>query len=371
MQELAIPMDLSTHRPIVDLMIDGKGPYKFIFDTGSETNVIDENLSKELGLKVVGEDPLMTPGSDNKLVSQRVAAPKTGFSGTNILRDTEMNVIALRAMLPVDGVLSGVFLADYLVTMDYPGSKLILSIGELDKNGKDVTPFIQKPRVLNINLNVAGNIIEAHLDTGSPGRFSLPISLKDKLKFKEEPKKGHTIRTPVASFERWDAELIGNISVGNVEFENPNVALVEGFETANLGYEVIKDLRTTIDRKNNLIRFQKSNSTSSGASVQRTRVPQQEIQTGGDSAKAGTYEGERNITLDDKGELNYQRATTPVLKLKKVEGGLYEIVIPPGMRAPNEIPKIRFIENDQKEITAIEMVYKDGKTDGPFKRTSK
>ena len=89
------------------------------------------------------------------------------------------------------------------------------------------------------------------------------------------------------------------------------------------------------------------------------------------SAMVGTYEGERNISLDKEGGLMYQRATTPLLELKKTEDDLYEIVIPPGVRAPNEIPKVRFIMNDKKEVTAIEMVYKDGKKDGPFKKVPK
>ena len=103
---------------------------------------------------------------------------------------------------------------------------------------------------------------------------------------------------------------------------------------------------------------------------QKSRESTQE-NSQGLSAMVGTYEGGRIITLDKDGELNYQRSTTPLLKLKKVDGGLYEIVIPPGVRSPNEIPKIKFVLNDQKEVTAIEMVYKDGKTDGPFKRTAK
>jgi len=41
-------------------MINQKGPYRFILDTGSSGNVIDEDLAMELGLEVIGEDPLRT-----------------------------------------------------------------------------------------------------------------------------------------------------------------------------------------------------------------------------------------------------------------------------------------------------------------------
>ncbi|MEO9485479.1 MAG: retropepsin-like aspartic protease [Ekhidna sp.] len=362
-QSIVLPMDVTTRRPIVEVMIDGKGPFKFIFDTGSSANVIDESLNEAFGFEVVGEDPLRTPGSENKLVSQRVNVEKVSFPGTNISKDAEMNVIAIKAMVSVDGILGGYFLEDYLVTMDYPGSKLILTIGGLSKDDDDVTSFIQNPRVLNLNIDVDGHSIEAHLDTGNPSAFTLPYSMKDKLTFKEPPVKGSPIRTPVASFNRWDAELVGSIKIGNATYENPKVMLAEGFEFVNLGYEVLKDLRTTIDRKNNLIKFEKVGIANSGSEMTNEQNASQA------SPFAGVYEGERKIWVDESGELQYQRAISPVaLKLVLLQGDLYEMKVPEGVRAPGGIPNILFIRNEQKVVTAIELVYADGRKDGPFKK---
>ncbi|MEJ2507011.1 MAG: aspartyl protease family protein, partial [Ignavibacteriaceae bacterium] len=63
---ITVPLDLSTQRPILELMINGTGPYRFIFDTGSSTNVIDQEIADKLSLEVIGEDSLQTQGSDNK-----------------------------------------------------------------------------------------------------------------------------------------------------------------------------------------------------------------------------------------------------------------------------------------------------------------
>mgnify|MGYP000491974420 CR=1 FL=1 len=361
-QKLTIPMDLTTRRPIVELLINGKGPYKFIFDTGSMTHVIDEKLSAELGLKVVGEDGLRTPGSKNRVVSKRVAAPKVGFSRTNLLKDVEMNTINLRSMLPVDGVLSAKYFEDFLLTMDYPNSVLEVSAGSLTKTDAGVITFLQKPRVVNVNLDVSGNSVEVHLDTGSPGGISLPYALKDKLKLKSKPKRGHTINTPVASFKRWDVELVGNITLGNVTFKNPRVALVEGFEMANLGYEVIKNLRTTIDRKNNLMKFEEPVSQTV---KKRSTMKREMIYT---TSYAGTYEGGRKIFQNDSGDWMYKNAAAPVsLELVQLKDDLYQMKVPDGLRAPMEIPKVQFIRNDQKMITSLKFIYKE-REDGPFKK---
>ncbi len=44
--DMIIPLDLSTQRPIVEVMIGDSGPYDFIFDTGSTNSVVDEAVSK-------------------------------------------------------------------------------------------------------------------------------------------------------------------------------------------------------------------------------------------------------------------------------------------------------------------------------------
>lgn len=351
--EIVIPMDMTSHRPIVELTIDGKGPYKFIFDTGSSTNVLDKKLSQEFGFKVIGEDSLKTQGTSNRLISQRVSVPNVHFPGTDISKDVEMNVVDLRAMLPIDGVLSGIFFDEYLVTMDYPSSILILTIGELDKNDDDVTAIIENPRVLSYNLDVGGNIIEAHLDTGSPGGFSLPYSMKDQLTFKEELREGGEIRTPVATYKPWHARIAGNIKLGNVTYENPEVVLVEAFEYANLGYAVVKDLRTTIDRKNNLIKFEKP---SSGIPQIKTVVNASRVS----NEYIGWYGRKvRQVVVED-GELYLKRGQSK-LKLVPIKKNLYKMVYHTPVN--NELPNVRFERDEVDKVNGLTFIFKDGRED--------
>ena len=49
-----IPLDLSSQRPVLTVKIGDKGPYNFIFDSGSGANVIDTDLAIELDLEVIG-----------------------------------------------------------------------------------------------------------------------------------------------------------------------------------------------------------------------------------------------------------------------------------------------------------------------------
>src|SRR5262249_50234237 len=53
--EVSVPMHWFTKRPVVEVKINDKGPYRFILDTGAQGSVLDQGLADELKLPVVGE----------------------------------------------------------------------------------------------------------------------------------------------------------------------------------------------------------------------------------------------------------------------------------------------------------------------------
>ena len=346
-----IPLDLSTQRPVLELMINDTGPYKFIFDTGSSTNVIDQELANKLGLEVIGEDPLQTPGSDNKLMSKRVLVSKIALSGIEISEEVVMNTVAIRNLVSVDGVLSPNALSDYLITLDYPNSELILSSDELNTADKDVIAFIQKNNTINFNVFVNGNELEAHLDSGNPGGIDLPLSIKDKLNFKREPAEDGIINTPVTSFKKWKATLDGDIKIGDVNYTNPDVNLIEGFQFVNLGYHIIKDLRITIDNKNNLIRFEKSSS--------KIGNEDNEKYSGEQNDYTGWYGDHTRKIFIENGEMYLQRVDAPKLKLVKIGNDRFEMVF--DMPVKNELPVVNFERDKTNQVNGLKFVFEDGR----------
>jgi len=345
---IKIPLDLSTNRPIIEVKVNGKGPYRFIYDTGSGTNVIDGALAEELGLKLVGVDSLRSQG-DSRLVSKRYEAEAISIEGTSLSKKSTLNAVSIRQMVQVDGIIGNGFTEDYMVTLDYPQSQLVLEKAELQADDEGVIPFLQLPRIVNLNISVDGNITEAHLDTGNPNSFSLPYALKDKLKFKEPLQKGGQIRTPVATYQSWHGQLEGDIMVGNVRFEGPNVVLVEGFEQANIGYRVIKDLVVSIDRKNNLIRFAKT-------------AAKAKVEAAGDGTTnqfTGDYEGDRKVYLEN-GEM-YLKRNNFVLKLEQLEGDLYKMVY--HVPVNNELPNVRFDKDAGGKVIGLTFIFESGRED--------
>ena len=54
-----VPLYVSTTRPLAMLTIGESAPMPVIFDTGSDENILDAQLAKRVGLKVVGQSNLV------------------------------------------------------------------------------------------------------------------------------------------------------------------------------------------------------------------------------------------------------------------------------------------------------------------------
>src|SRR5256885_14866730 len=50
----AIPFELNSNKIYIPVNVNGKGPYSFILDTGSISNVLDTERAKSLGLRALG-----------------------------------------------------------------------------------------------------------------------------------------------------------------------------------------------------------------------------------------------------------------------------------------------------------------------------
>ena len=353
-KEVHIPIDLSTQRPIIALNINGKGPYKFIFDTGAGRNFIDEELSKELKLEVIGKDSIGSPGTNRQVMSNRVLVSQISITNALTSKGINMNTMPLRKMLPVDGVIGGFFFKNYLLSIDYPKSILKITQGELKKNADGVIPFSKDSRILSTEISIAGNRLEAHLDSGNSGNIDIPFSLKDKLEFVKEPIEDGIIRTSLASHKRWKATLKGDVVIGNMVYKSPEVNLIEGFEFVNLGFLFFNQSQITIDGLNNLLKIERSSSgIREPEDLAATKVESNEY--------VGWYGGQvRRVFLED-GQMYLKRKEGPKIKLEPIKKDYYKMKF--SMPTANELPDVRFERNSNQEITVITFVFSNGKED--------
>jgi len=88
---------------------------------------------------------------------------------------------------------------------------------------------------------------------------------------------------------------------------------------------------------------------------------------------AGSYEGKRKVWLDEEGNLLYQRGGSMVLNLIKIEGNIYELKMsstPPQGMMVRELPNVRFVSDNNQNVTGIIFEFSDGRKDGPYQKIS-
>jgi len=253
-------MDDFGGRPVVEVTINGKGPYAFILDTGASVTVVDAALSQELQLPAAGVHAnSMGDGP----------APQTVNIGELRLGEASLRGL-LAAAMPLGGffreqnaprgVLSASVLPGYLVTLDYPGKRISLEKGELP--GADEQTIFEYPGgdLPTLPIQVAGHETRIHMDSGSPFGLVLPTKFLTQLPLASAPREVGKARTPGGEFPISAAPVSGEIKIGKykivleeVRFSDVSPGPVP--PTGNVGFDVLRHFVVTLDSRNRRIRL--------------------------------------------------------------------------------------------------------------------
>jgi len=112
--------------PIVQVLVNGQGPFRFVLDTAASKTIIDRGLAERLGLP--GGPEAMALGAGG-LMPVRLARLEELRLGGLTLRDLEVGVADLSAFrevldVPVEGVLGSDVLEGLVITIDYRRKRL-------------------------------------------------------------------------------------------------------------------------------------------------------------------------------------------------------------------------------------------------------
>ena len=156
-----VKMTLSGGRPIVDgVYVNGRGPYRFLVDTGTNVNFIEADLARSIGLNATFRTPLTSSigatsvsGGDGIAVRLDSAKAETRF--------LFLRLEAIHDFAPgIQGVLGQEFLSRFDYTLDLHGKRL--EFGKQDRNGTRV-----QFRMVNAEPVVATSLGDLILDSGA------------------------------------------------------------------------------------------------------------------------------------------------------------------------------------------------------------
>jgi hypothetical protein len=254
--ELVLPMAFFGPRPVVQVKINGKGPYPFIFDSGAAGTVISSQLATELGLPVRGDAAASSPGG-TRVAAQVVRIEKLELGSAVLSGVTVVAVdLGLMGQDGPKGALSFNLLPKSVVTFDYPQSKITVRRGELPAtDGKTVLEYDVSDRLPTVTLDVAGTPVRAHLDSGANVPFLLPAAVAAQVPLIAQPVEAPVIRRVGNEIKVTRAQLKGAIHLGQYAFENPEVRFGDPIPIGNVGGELLRGFVISFDRDNQRVRL--------------------------------------------------------------------------------------------------------------------
>ena len=239
-----------------NVFVNGKGPYRFMLDTGAEgAGRVDKALAEELNLPIVGQSKSVgLLGESRAMTNRKIDALTVGgvsFSNVELLsRDYSRD--RPRSLRPIHGILGFHLFNEYLLTIDYPARTLTVARGELPPpNGRDILPIISDDEDPEIEISLGGKTIHAMIDTGAMGPLGVPATAAEGLKFTSEPR----ARGRDGDVELRSATLDGALKLGALEVQNPDLIIAGRMPMPVVGISILSKFALTFDQKNDRVRI--------------------------------------------------------------------------------------------------------------------
>jgi hypothetical protein len=244
-------------KPYVMVTINGKGPFRFVIDTGTGGDaLVTPALADQLGLPTVGHAKLSDPSGQGGKHAPIVLLDTLEVAGVQFTGIRALSHPFFIEAGACDGVLGFTLFRDYLLTLDFPNRVVILTTGGLAPDGgKSVLSFRMPEGIPVASLKVDGlEPVEAQLDSGGGG-LVIPEKLAAHLKYDIDPvvfASGHSVST---RFEMKAAKLASDVKLGRYTFTHPVVEIQPAFPLINFGSPPMQIFAITFDQKNLLVRF--------------------------------------------------------------------------------------------------------------------
>ncbi len=249
------PMTLADHLPTIEIKINGKGPFKFVVDSGFGGIVeVSPALIEQLKLPIIGEAK-MNHG-DKGSAAMRVAAAESIDIGPLHFGQVNVDESPHSDLFKTDGVIGLRLFNGMLVTLDYPAGRFRVGGGSLPAaDGKMILPYTTEHGVPTIDIDVQGQTIHTDIDSGSPGEITLPYSAAKSVPLDAEPEVVGRARTGMGETPIYSAQLNGDVHIGSILVTHPRIGFIGLYPAGNLGIRFLRNYAVTFDPANKRLRF--------------------------------------------------------------------------------------------------------------------
>jgi hypothetical protein len=252
----SVPMEVIHSKPYVMVRVNGRGPFRFILDTGTGGDaIVTPELASLLDLPEAGKTRLDDPSGQSGKPAPLRLIDTLSVAGVEFYAIRAVEHPLLNADGPCDGMLGFTLFKGLLLTLDYPQSRITLADGELEPDGDRTVHAFRMPDGVPIaDLTIGGIHVGALLDSGGAG-LSLPENLATQLRFSAEPAVFARGQSLSSRFPIKVGRLAADVHLGDITFDQPWVEINPAFPLANFGSVPMHHFAITFDQDSLLVRF--------------------------------------------------------------------------------------------------------------------
>ncbi len=257
---IEVPVQVVGHLVVVETNADDDGPWRFLLDTGSSVTLVDPAFAAHHSM------PGQTNGTPEIRVRDATGAlttleptiiPRLEFGEARFDRVKALiyDCSELSAHLgrPIHGVIGFPLFRDTILTLDYPGSRLIITpAGQAPLTPGSTINFDTDSPLPLIPIEVGDRTLLALIDSGNDGPLNLnPAGLN--LSFASAPRPGATINALVSDRIQEVGRLADPLRIGDYVLPSPVIDLTD--DLSSLGGEVLHNFAITFDQARGTVTF--------------------------------------------------------------------------------------------------------------------
>ena len=262
-------------RMTVEVNVNGRGPYRFLVDSGADSSVVGQRIANELKLPI-GTRVTLNAMTGSAIVDRVIVDELT--VGPTTLRDLEVPALAERD-LGGDGMIGIDALVHQRLMMDF--EKRIIKVEDAKQPAQlldgeiVVKAYRRRGQLILTQVTAAGHQIEAVVDTGSEITIG-NLALRDKL-IRGNRDKFVTVAATGVTGVTMELQLarIGELKLGPVTLKNVPIAFADvppfevfglsGQPSLLLGTDLLETFRrVSLDFRARKVRFQLKRCSSTG-----------------------------------------------------------------------------------------------------------
>jgi hypothetical protein len=330
--------------PVVEVRINGRGPYRFGIETGAGFVAMRRSLADSLGLT--------RSGGPDEYPEYHVDSLSIGAA---VFGDFIISGMP-RGPTGADGILGLSLFKNVLLTIDYPRSVASFVADTLPAaDGKNILALTRVGPFWGVPLVVAGRATPAVLDTRSTGAIGVTPEFAAQLPFDGALTViGRASGAAIAEREVRAGRLAGDVTVGRYTVPRPMLSvrsLPPGFpEEPLVGSVLLRNFAITLDQRHGRLRLAREGPAT--IELPEPRVPSTAATApAAPSSELAFYVGhygDRTLSIVD-GKLHLQRPGGPLLELVPTAPDRFDI---------RGIPeaKIEFVRDGNGRVTSMRVL---------------